>query len=79
MFKDDGTSYIHSRHLQNCVEEIFHHLGGLVYLLDLLLLHYTALTVVSSRPASSLIVDKHSLGQKPLCSSYFNISQTSFI
>ncbi len=45
MLKDDGTSYIHSRHLQNCVEEMFHHLGALVYLLDLLLLHYTALTV----------------------------------
>ncbi len=41
MLKDDGTFYIYirSRHLQNCVEEMFHHLGALVYLLDLLLLH----------------------------------------
>ena len=42
---DDGTSYIHSRHLQNCVEEMFRSISLPLRSTTTALYCHTALTV----------------------------------
>ncbi len=81
MLKDDGTTHLLKQMptVQLLCSIILEHQFTFQMYYYCSILHLLCIQQVSSRPASSLTVDKHSLGQKPLCSSYFNISQTSFL